>query len=85
MATKKALKICSDRLAVLLAGAEELRPLLGRRVTGVGFNGDGEGAYTLVFDDGSTATFTSTGDDMTFTSVSISAFQQGVNERRKEK
>ena len=78
MVSKKELMRVARRLAELLAGAEEMRPLIGRRVVGVEFNGEAEGAYTLKFDDGSTVTFSSCGDDATFTSMELTPFQKSV-------
>ena len=78
MISKKELKRVSNGLAKLLTEAEEMRPLIGRRVVGVEFNGEAEGAYTLKFDNGSTATFSSCGDDMTFTSITLTPFQKSV-------
>lgn len=76
MATKKVLCQYADKLAALLVSADKLRPLIGRRVVGVAFNGECEGAYTLNFDDGSAVSFSSLGDDMTITTVTLSDFQK---------
>ena len=76
--SKKALRQVSDRIVDLLMTSEELRCLIGRRVVGVGFNGEAEGVYRLEFDDGSTAEFTSRGDDMTVTLVTLSPFQASL-------
>jgi hypothetical protein len=79
--SKKELRKISDKIAAMLTEVESLRCLIGRRVVGVGFNGEREGAYRLEFDDGSTAEFSSVGDDMTFTSVTLSEFQKSAAKR----
>ena len=75
---KKTLRQVSDKIVNLLIHAEDMRCLIGRRITGVGFNGEAEGVYRLEFDDGSTAEFSSCGDDMTFTSITLSPFQASL-------
>lgn len=76
MANKKAVKELAAKLARLLTEAESMRTLIGRRVVGVGFMGEAEGTYTLTFDDGSQASFSSSGDDVTWTS--FTKFQQNL-------
>lgn len=49
----------------------EIHTLLNRKIVGAFYDPEHEGSYILELDDGRTVTFGSSGDDMTFTSLSI--------------
>jgi hypothetical protein len=76
--TKAQTKQYVERVEAILRQVDEMKVLIGRRIVGVGFTGEGEGTYILTFDDGSTATFSSSGDDATFTSLELSEFQKSI-------
>jgi len=54
-----------------MSNLNQLHTLLNRKIVGVHYDPLNEGSYTLILDDGRTATFGSSGDDMTYTSLTI--------------
>jgi hypothetical protein len=57
------------------AEVKRLRVLVGRTINVVDYDPTNEGTYILTLDDGKTVTFSSSGDDMTFTSCGIEEVQ----------
>lgn len=51
---------------------ELMKPLIGKTIAAVEFSPECEGAYGLIFTDGTRVDFSSIGDDATHTTISIS-------------
>jgi hypothetical protein len=66
-ATKR--RVEKERLAMLLSTVEEMKPLVGQRIIGVAYEGEGEGTYSLILSNGNKVHFSSSGDDATYTSM----------------